>query len=407
MKKAVVVSFFKSNNLGDLALSNTLDNLLRIKGYDSVKYDYMTVTSGDDINKEICFYEGINKSFVEKSNSTIIKQKVKKTLGNIVGKNTISLLKYRFDKLCMNGKWNDIEKSIKESDIFVIGGGNMLMDINPTWPDIFQEYVLLAKKYQKDIYVVYAGAGPIYSKRSKKIYNNSLGLAKKISVRDQLSKEVCESIIKDKEIIQAVDPAFFISINLVDLRLKKINNIKQDTILKIGVSVLGEMCFLSKEEHDIYLNSLFELVKSLSFALKGQVDFVLFSTEIADYNAVHKFKEMFNLAEHYKVSVVNLSKLDHVIELYKQIDFLMGGRMHGLIFAQKCTLPFIGVIWQDKIKGFGYVTNSDDRLYDISDISHKKDIIVNQIISNINNINLIKNMQSINEKLYDLVLKGM
>ncbi|MGG3497069.1 polysaccharide pyruvyl transferase family protein [Peribacillus simplex] len=404
MSKALVISFFKSNNLGDLALSEAMENLISSKGLEIIKYDFGTVSRVTDNINVLSFDKKVDSIYSRNSVGQSIISLIKKTLIFLVGTVNFGLLRFYIKKPLSYNKWATLNNDIKESDILVIGGGNMLMDINPSWPDLFEDYLSLAKKHKKDIYILYIGAGPIRNKRSEKIYKNALNSAKKVTVRDPLSKEVCNNIINEKFIVESVDPVFSLPINLFDYRINRINKLQKETKINIGISVLGDMCFDSKNSHEKYLECLAGLIKSLNLRLKNQVEFILFSTEIADYNAVHKLNDLLNSCD--IKSIVYLRKVDEVTNLFKKLDFLIGGRMHGLIFSQKCLLPFIGVFWQEKIKGFSNVTKSKNKIYEVSYIMKNQDVIIDRVISDVTNIDRVKQMNETNKTLYDKVLNG-
>ena len=158
MKRAVVISFFSSKNLGDLALSNTLENLLKDKNYSIKKYDFLTLDRISEATKEKVFSKSINDneqiSTIEKIFYKNIKMNIKKIIVSILGELNTAVIKYKIGKIVDKRKWNKLESDVINSDIIVIGGGNMIMDINPIWADLFNDYVKLFSKHNKKINVV-------------------------------------------------------------------------------------------------------------------------------------------------------------------------------------------------------------------------------------------------------------
>lgn len=406
MRKVIVVSFFKSNNLGDLALSNAIENLVIEKGYDVVKYDFPTVTIVNNNMRETSF----NQKSITNSNIRKKLALIKKKLMNLIGVKILDEI-YYFLNINFSEKWKGFKREIKSSDIIILAGGNMIMDIStelsiPNWATIFKTYCRLVTKYNKDLHIAYVGAGPINFQQNKILFSEALNLAKHITVRDQKSKEVCESLTNGKEIIETVDPVFSLPINIKDKRVSDISSLEK---YKIGICVLGDHCFSSEVEHKIYIDCLFKLVNSLNMNLgmEKNKEYILFSTETADYISVRELYDKIYSEKLYNIKIKKINKVQEIIDLYENLNFLIGGRMHSLIFAQNCLLPFIGVIWQQKIIGFGEITNSSTRMYLLNELNNNINSISRKISEDIMNIELINQMYEKNKDLEDLVREGL
>ena len=404
MKKAVVVSFFKSNNIGDIALSNSIQYLINNKGYELIKYDFVTVERIANSTDTIDLDTKVN-NLGSKKDDKLTKTRIKKFIKVLFGKSNIMISKYFISKLLKKEEWKRFERDITESDLLVIGGGNMLMDINPSWPYLFNDYSKIAKRHKKEMQVIFVGAGPINYEKSFSIYRKALNNAKKISVRDSLSKKVCEHIIQDFQIVETVDPVFSIPINLINERMLRVSNISKDNELKIGVNVLANICFSIESDYQKYLENLKGLIEYLFSIENRKIKFELFSTEIADYESIMTLKSTLEI-DSKCIDVKSPKSVNEVVDLYKSFDYLIGGRMHGLIFAQKCLLPFICVIWQSKIRGFANISETTDHIFTIDEFRDSKEKILEIIRSEINNINHIKNMQRKNDELLQRVFIG-
>lgn len=407
MKKALVISFFKSNNLGDLALSSAIEKLISDKGYKILKYDFTTATRVTKIITEL----SSNIQPKEKSKIKLLLRSIisviKKLLIYFYGEINMERIYFYLHKtMIAHNKWKVLEKEIQNVDIVILAGGNMLMDMTPSWPTIFEYYSSLARKYRKDLNIIYVGVGPIYYRESKKIYRKALKNAKRITVRDQISKTVCRELVNDIVIVETVDPVFSLSIDLEDDRIHIINKWDPESNFKIGICVLADFCFSSEQDYRDYLEGLCKLVCTLSILSSNKIDYILFSTEIADYVSIKELQDKLCLNNCDNIRIVYINTIDEVIELYKKLNFLIGGRMHSLIFAQKCLLPYIGIVWQNKIKGFGNVTQSSSRIYEISNINSNTKFIARGILIDILNIDLIKQMSGVNDSLNKIVQKG-
>lgn len=407
MKKALVISFFKSSNLGDLSLSNSIEKLISDKGYEILKYDFTTTTR---ITKNITELSS-NIQPEEKSKLKLILRPIIRAIKKILicfwGVVNVEKICFYLRKTILScNKWKILERDIQSVDIVILAGGNMLTDITPSWPTVFEYYSLLARKHKKDLNIIYVGVGPISYKESKKIYRNALKNASRITVRDQISKTACRELVNDKVIVETADPVFSLPIDLEDDRICSINKGNSELNFNIGICVLANFCFSSEQDYRDYLEGLCKLVCNLSMLSSKKIDYILFSTEIADYVSVKEFQDKLHLNNYDNTRIIYINTVDELIELYKKLNFLIGGRMHSLIFSQKCLLPYIGIVWQSKIKGFGNITQSSSRIYEISNINSNAKFIAKGILIDILNIGLIKQMSRVNNSIDNIVQKG-
>ena len=407
MKKALVISFFKSNNLGDLALSSAIEKLISDKGYKILKYDFTTATRVTKIITEL----SSNIQPKEKSKLKLLLRSIISVIKKLLiyfygGINIERIYFYLHKTIIAHNKWKVLEKEIQNVDIVILAGGNMLMDMTPSWPTIFEYYSSLARKYKKDLNIIYVGVGPIYYRESKKIYRKALKNAKRITVRDHMSKEICRDLINDIVIVETADPVFSLPIDWEDDRIYNINKGNSEANFKIGICVLANYCFSTEQKYRDYLEGLCKLICSLSMLSPKKIEYNLFSTEIADYVSVKILQDKLYLYNCDNTRIIYINTVDELVELYKKLNFLIGGRMHSLIFAQKCLLPYIGIVWQNKIKGFGNVTKSSSRIYEICYINSNTKSIAQDILKNIVNIDLIKQMSVMNDKIINIVHKG-
>lgn len=407
MKKALVISFFKSNNLGDLALSSAIEKLISDKGYKILKYDFTTATRVTKIITEL----SSNIQPKEKSKLKLLLRSIISVIKKLLiyfygGINIERIYFYLHKTIIAHNKWKVLEKEIQNVDIVILAGGNMLMDMTPSWPTIFEYYSSLARKYKKDLNIIYVGVGPIYYRESKKIYRKALKNAKRITVRDHMSKEICRDLINDIVIVETADPVFSLPIDWEDDRIYNINKGNSEANFKIGICVLANYCFSTEQKYRDYLEGLCKLICSLSMLSPKKIEYILFSTEIADYVSVKILQDKLYLYNCDNTRIIYINTVDELVELYKKLNFLIGGRMHSLIFAQKCLLPYIGIVWQNKIKGFGNVTKSSSRIYEICYINSNTKSIAQDILKNIVNIDLIKQMSVMNDKIINIVHKG-
>lgn len=400
MKTALVISFYKSENLGDLALSKTIDQIIKNSGYGLLRYDFST---GPTMFQNTCGNEKNNVPQRQKL-VRIISRFIKRILVIFIGEVNIQFLFRKYTHKANLETGEKYKRDFQEADIVVLCGGNMIMDLFPSWPFVIAEYAQLAQACGKPLYAMYIGAGPLKSRTSIRILRQALSTAVKISARDRASLEICRSLTNPKNVTLTADPVFTLFQKSSSARLQRSKTRKES--VAVGVCVLGEKCFSRKSRHKEYLDGLKVLITSFDEGRKFVERVVLFSTEKTDYPAVHQLFDELIGKTGCDVQVCELENLGDWLKLYENLDFLIGGRMHSMILAHANLLPHIGVIWQEKIIGFGELTRSMGRMYTVSSLISCSGDIAYQIKQTCENRELVSQMAEINKQLKDQVAAG-
>ncbi|MDP3358415.1 MAG: polysaccharide pyruvyl transferase family protein [Lutibacter sp.] len=390
MKKAIIISFYESSNLGDLELSSSIDKILKDKDYNLTRYNF---TTGIRFENKEKFNLGNTNGFVFNV-LKIIKFLMKFILGRV--KYDIMVWKHITSKIW--DKNTIFNEDFKQTDIVVFAGGNMIMDTSPAWPYLIKKYIDKANYFNKPFYFLYVGVGPLKYKNSKKVLGKSLRKVKGISVRDEMSKKIINGLVDPCKVILTADPVFSNPIKFKNKTFKK------NEYLNIGICVLGEMCFVSKNEFLAYIKNLELLVERLSKSENNSLKIILFSTELLDYKAIEYLQS--KIINNKYVTINKVRDLNDLYELYDGLNFLVGGRMHSMILAQKRLLPFMGIIWQDKIKGFSILTNSVNKMYTIKSLKEELNYIVNLIEQQSVDEKILLEMDKTNMELQRIVTIG-
>lgn len=402
MNVALIVSFYESSKLGDLALSATIDQIVMESGYDLIRYDFCNCRHPRqrESSSTVAFLASIPfMSVVKRLLIRILKRPVSFLMGNV---NSEVLFLRLFRKI----RRQQCEISIDDfqrADIVILGGGNMIMDISPNWPFLVSDYTRLSQQFQKPLYFMYMGVGPIKSKYSVRILRHAMSSLVQISVRDKRSEKVCRQLVDQKKILLTVDPVFALNTDSSNTSLATAK-VSKDRMI-IGICVLGEMCFPGGTEHEDYLYAVHSLIVQLNATHESAMHFMLFSTEARDYSAVRQLFSRLKGDLINSLSIADVKSVDDLLSFYEKLDYLIGGRMHSMIIAHTKLLPHIGVIWQDKIIGYGQLTKAEDRMYTVDILKSKKVQIAKKIHSACKN-NLSGHMDKINRHLRDIVLKG-
>lgn len=356
--KYILVSYFNSNNLGDILLSNQLyENLKRCIDIIPCSFE------GDfSIPKDILYKNNYKKRFQKK----IFKR-----------------------NKCF---WDEFENKIKYSDGLIIGGGNMIMDIETySTLDRFIKYIEIAIKYKKKIIISFVGVGPINDMKKFQKIKDYMTYYNFINVRDLKSLEY----FNDTKVVQTYDPAFL-------LPQKECN--KKRGIL---INIINSDTF-DKGKFEYYKDFYIRLLTRL-YHVKCYNNISLIITESSD---IKMAKEIIKtLGKGYKIKLYSPKTTYELIDYISTSEFVIGSRMHFMIIAYTQKVPFVGLKWQEKVESFfknikleencfNFIESSIDEIINTYesesykfmytvDILKRKESIIKNIKSNIKKINEI------------------
>lgn len=202
-KKCILVSFFNSNNIGDILIVEELRKLITNAGYNVIRCSY----EGDFVIKG---YVNVQKK------KGISPNKLIKILTRMIGKLRIKLRKSAFRM--------KFKREVKKCDILVIGGGNMIFDLSSKSKSAahFKRYVDIVKKQKKKVVVLSVGVGPFQTLNQRKMAIEALDRCDYISFRDTESfNPIRENNFEDGKYFLSVDPIFMLPSIETGARKKK------------------------------------------------------------------------------------------------------------------------------------------------------------------------------------------
>lgn len=347
MVNSILVSFFNSNNIGDLLISQKLVEDIERIGY---------------IVKP-CSYEG---SF--KIEGNIEPHKVDLSIFDKI-KNRY--LNFKF--------WLEFEENLKHADVLILGGGNMIMDIdeNSKSGQHFNKFIKIAKKLNKKVVVLSIGVGPFKNEKQRMYARSALMKCDFVTYRDKESYNLVGYDLPNNFI--SVDPVFLF--DKLDSKVNKFANIA-------GVGVINTLLFNnSKEVYKNVLNGYVRLINKLS---ENSFEIVLFTTENADNCMMN---DVYELCTKFNISKLFLKNKEDLIEFYTSgLSIIISARMHSLILGFTQNIPIVGLSWQQKINSMFEIIDQTKNCTQISEILDNIDLIFELVKSNMeSNDELINN----------------
>lgn len=349
--KSTLVSFFNSTNIGDLLIGEMLENI--VSEYSEVKK---------------ISYSGAQKVQSDKSlNKKPLSLKVKIFIFDSLRKVGFGYLVNFYFENIKKINLDVYEKEIIDSDLLVIGGGNMIFDLDKHSSSAkrFERFVEIAKKHNKKVFAISLGIGPFYTEKQERNAVKALSNCEYITFRDESSYEIFRKHNKEihKNTYVSIDPVFMLPNSMGNNSNEKV----------IALNIINNK--LMKESEENYLKVINQYINLAdSIVKKFNMKVALFSTEIVDYSAVQDVYR--GVIEKEKIIIVNISTQKELLEFYNQTLVLIGTRMHSMIIAFTQGIPVIGLSWQQKVDSMFKIIESEDSVFNYNEIDSKLEEII-------------------------------
>lgn len=258
--------------------------------------------------------------------------------------------------------FRNLISAIKESDMLISGGGSLIQDATSFASLLYYLLVIyIAKKLGKKVFIFAQGYGPVNRNLSKKLAMYILNKVDFITLRDEDSKEdLLDLGISPSKIKVTADPVIGIEPSSID------QNIGKNILIKKGVDFEKPTIGLSirswRDE-----GRIIEEFSHLIELFGDSVNFVLIP-----YHKPHDVEISDKVLKN--VSLKNVFVIEEVLDpikafsIIKNLDLMIGMRLHSLIMASALYIPCIGVSYDPKVDRFLKMIGNP-YVFDIKDIN--------------------------------------
>lgn len=277
----------------------------------------------------------------------------------------------------------EVIRVMKKSKLFLNGGGNLIQDVTSTRSlSYYLGSIYLAKTLGLKIMLYANGIGPVSRKANRYLTSKIINMVDIITLREEASMQELEALgIGKPKVIVTADPA----LGLIPAAAPEIDLI----LAKEGIPMDSPLVCFSIRRWSGY--------DSYSQVIAQAADYIF-----EKYNAEPVFMPM-HFPTDLTVAEDLASKMKHkphilkgkyniaeTLGLVNRFDFVLGMRLHALIYAVSLSVPVIGLIYDPKVQGFldyvkqpsaGHVADlKPDRLKTlIDDVWNNKDSIKKQL----------------------------
>ncbi len=296
MKNILLAGYYGFGNLGDEAiLEMVLKQLLEITDKDNI-----TVLSG---NKE---------ETSEKYN-----------INTIDRNNVVSII-----------------KKLMTSDALVFGGGSLLQDVTSNRSIYYYLFLIrLAKVMKNKVIMLSQGIGPILNENSRKVTANTLNKVDYITVRDKQSKEFLENIGVNE--------------NLISLSADPVINFRAEDKYEKNSLEKKRVCFSLRNWKNSDVSCKISHVAERLIKNNIECHFIPFYYN-EDLELINEINQ--NIGDDAFYYKERLST-NEAYDIIKDMNLLVGVRLHSLIFAASAGVPFVAVSYDHKVDHFAESVN--------------------------------------------------
>ena len=336
--KVLMVSFISSSNLGDQLIVKTIDENL-LGDHEVIKYDYqLAKEENQSLVKSAKNNSFLKEIYVNHFRKTIVVDKLRDAINKRNARN--------------NPNWEQFKEDLSQVDLLVFGGGNAIFDLTKHSSSYYMFNLIVEEAIKLNVptFACSIGIGPFMSESQLENTVSTLSKCTYVTVRDRKSY----TYLKDLDNAElSIDPVFDLS--KVE---KRITSDKKT----IGLSIIDLINNKqTTEDNEAYIAGIVALIEKMD-----QYRIVLYSSEPKDYKTVD---DIYAKVKHLDyVEYEYIDTIDKLLNLYAQLDLVIGARMHSLIVAVSQNIPIIGLSWQPKVRAMFDMIDESDAVFEIKNI---------------------------------------
>ncbi len=338
MNKIAIFGSYNGSSVGDSAILMGLLDSLRSSGAGERNFRII-VPSLFDLERELLGFD-INISWdmspLEAPPSSLVEK--------IVGKAKRMILPSRYFE---KKKKVQVSNALSGCSALLIGGGNLVMDLYPAWPDVLKAVCDAALEKGVEYSFVGVGAGPVTDPRSVPILRNCLEKARAVYFRDSGSRDYCESVLGYNSGLLMPDLALHLPIRTgVEL-------IRREKKALVNLAAIWGQSWPTPDDRRFtkYISSMVDLVGRS--CRKLHIDTVeIFESNTGDSEASEAFARHFNEKYINKIKLINPGRARTVAQLVdsaKAAELAFVTRLHAGILAHKSGCEIVAVCYQPKV----------------------------------------------------------
>ena len=281
-------------------------------------------------------------------------------------------------------KLGEVFKAMKNTELFISGGGSLLQDVTSTRSLLYYLAIMqLAKLCKKPVMIYANGIGPIDKKINRFLTKKILNKVDLITLRDDASKEyIYELGIKNENIHVTADPVFTLLPSSEEdvLKIFQNENIPRTKKL-VGISI--RQWRKADNLIEVVSDTIKYIIKTYDVNIvlipmhyPEDLEISLKINEMADEDNCYVMKDRYSVEE--------------IMGVIKELEIIIAMRLHSLIYAATQEVPIVGLVYDPKVEGILHSL-------DMENMCNVEELNIEDLIQNIDYV--WQNREELKEKL--------
>jgi polysaccharide pyruvyl transferase CsaB len=241
---------------------------------------------------------------------------------------------------------DEVMPAIHSLDLLIFGGGGLLFDSDVK---IFLREVQIAHELGVPVMVYAISAGPLDDPANYALIRECLNKAAIVTLRDRQARHLLEEIGVHRDMRVTADPAFLLPPDPLPKDMLKREGLEGDEPL-VGMSVREPGGAAPDLKEDNYHALLANVADYVVERFGARVVFVPMERAVQDMQHSHAVVARMLRPQHAVILKGDYSA-GQILALMKHFRFALGMRLHFLIFAIKCGVPFVALPYASKVHG--------------------------------------------------------
>lgn len=274
-----------------------------------------------------------------------------------------------------------LDEKLKDCDELLIGGGQLVSDVDLNFPLKLFFLIKYAEKYNIKTSIVSVGVASRWNWLSRSLMKRVLSssVITKIAVRDEFSKKNLTDQFGLKNIEILPDPALMCSVFSKD-KLGGLHKFSNKKVLGLGIADIEGLNYSSDIENNTNDNSIEYVCSIVEKTNANNYEVYLFTNGAAeDERFLHEYViPMLKLKKVAFNVLPRCSSSTELVNFIKKLDLLVAYRLHANIIACSFNIPYFAVGWDNKVLSFFRLQDRESCVFNsLKEMSESFDMVIN------------------------------